>query len=305
MVRSAPWSIVRAAVLSTRPLQWIKSVLVFLPLAFAVNEVWLTNETGFPGELVLRALVGAAIFCALAGAVYIVNDIFDRESDREHPRKRNRPIASGEFPIGAAQATAVVLLAASLTGSFLLGTGVGIVAVAFVAMNLGYSSFLKRMIVLDVMIVSASYLLRVVAGALIVDVTMSPWLHMTIGLGALLIALGKRYSELNSAGSNAITQRAVLGEYSQVFLSQLISVTSTATLVGYALYTFTASNVPEDHSMMLTVPFVIFGLFRYLYLVNQTNEAESPERLIIRDKPLVIDILLWAATAITVLAVAR
>ena len=305
MVRSAPWSIVRAAVLSTRPLQWIKSVLVFLPLAFAVNEVWLTNETGFPGELVLRALAGAAIFCALAGAVYIVNDIFDREGDREHPRKRNRPIASGEFPIGAAQATAVVLLAASLTGSFLLGTGVGIVAVAFVAMNLGYSSFLKRMIVLDVMIVSASYLLRVVAGALIVDVTMSPWLFMTIGLGALFIALGKRYSELNSAGSNAITQRAVLGEYSQVFLSQLISVTSTATLVGYALYTFTASNVPEDHSMMLTVPFVIFGLFRYLYLVNQTNEAESPERLIIRDKPLVIDILLWAATAITVLAVAR
>ena len=191
MVRSAPWSIVRAAVLSTRPLQWIKSVLVFLPLAFAVNEVWLTNETGFPGELVLRALAGAAIFCALAGAVYIVNDIFDRESDREHPRKRNRPIASGEFPIGAAQATAVVLLAASLTGSFLLGTGVGIVAVAFVAMNLGYSSFLKRMIVLDVMIVSASYLLRVVAGALIVDVTMSPWLYMTIGLGALFIAFGE------------------------------------------------------------------------------------------------------------------
>ena len=305
MVRSGPWSILRAAVLSTRPLQWIKSVLVFLPLAFAVNEVWLTDETGFPGELVLRALAGAAIFCALSGAVYIVNDIFDRESDREHPRKRNRPIASGEFPIGAAQATAVVLLAVSLAGSFLLGTGVGIVAVAFVAMNLGYSSFLKRMIVLDVMIVSASYLLRVVAGALIVDVTMSPWLYMTIGLGALFIAFGKRYSELSSAGSNAITQRAVLGEYSQVFLSQLISVTSTATLVGYALYTFTASNVPEDHSMMLTVPFVIFGLFRYLYLVNQSEEAESPERLIIRDKPLVIDILLWAATAITVLAVAR
>ena len=172
-------------------------------------------------------------------------------------------------------------------------------------MNLGYSSFLKRMIILDVMVVSAGYLLRVVAGALIIDVTVSPWLYLTIGLGALFIALGKRYSELRAAGSNAASQRSVLGQYTREFLGQLIGISSTATLVAYALYTFTASNVPNNHSMMLTVPFVVFGLFRYLYLINQTNEAESPELVIIKDKPLVIDILMWAATAITVLAVTR
>ena len=293
------------AVTSTRPLQWTKSLLLFLPLAFAVHEKWLTDETGLPGELFLRALASAIIFCALSGAVYIINDIFDRQRDREHPRKWRRPIASGEFPLPAAQTTAVVLLGLSLAASFVMDTGFGIVGLVFVGLNLGYSSLLKGMIILDVMVVSAGYLLRVVAGALIIDVTVSPWLYTTIGLGALFIAVGKRYSELKIAGSNAQNQRSVLGQYSQELLGQMITVTSTAALVGYALYTFTASNVPDNHSMMLTVPFVIFGLFRYLYLVNQTNEAESPEILIIKDRPLVAAILLWAATAITILAVSR
>ncbi len=299
------FSLGRGATLSMRPVQWTKSLLVFLPLAFSVNERWSSDEMGLLGELLLRALAGGLIFCALSGAVYIINDIFDRERDREHPRKCKRPIASGELPLAAAATTAAVLLALSLTGSFLMGIGFGIVGIAFLAMNLSYSSFLKRVIILDTMVVSAGYLLRVLAGALIIDVTVSPWLYTTIGLGALFIALSKRHSELKAAGTNAPSQRAVLGQYSEEFLGQLVSITSASTLVAYALYTFSARNVPPDHSLMLTVPFVVFGLFRYLYLVNHTTDAESPELVIIKDKPLIIDIVLWVATALIILVLNR
>ena len=298
-------NLIRAAVLATRPVQWIKSALVFLPLAFSLDERWTFGDTELLGELLLRALAGAVIFTALSGGVYIVNDLFDRERDRAHPRKRHRPVASGDFPLPAAQALAVVLIAASLTGGFLLGTGFGIACAVFLAINLGYSSFLKGAIILDVMMVSAGYILRVVAGAQVIDVEASPWLYTTIGLGALFIALSKRYSELKSAGTNASSQRSVLEQYSKDYLSQLISVTSTATLVAYALYTFEAANVPENHSMMLTIPFVVFGLFRYLYLVNHTDDAESPELVIIRDRPLLASVLLWVVTAIVILAVDR
>ena len=299
------WNLARSAVLSMRPIQWTKSILVFLPLAFSVSEKWSVDEPGLAGELVLNALAGAVIFGALSGGVYIVNDIFDREKDRVHPRKRRRPIASGELPLGAAQGTAALLLGGSVVGAFLLNPGFGIVSLVFLAMNFAYSSFMKEVIILDVMMVSAGYLLRVVAGALVIDVTVSPWLYTTIGLGALFIALGKRYSELGTAGDNAASQRAVLEQYSQPYLSQLITLTGTATLVAYALYTFTAGNVPEDHSMMLTGPFVVFGLFRYLYLIHTTGEAESPELVIIRDRPLLAAIVLWAVTAISVLAINR
>ena len=296
--------IARGTVISMRPVQWTKNLLVFLPLAFS----WSLEETGPAGELVLRALAGGLIFCVLSGAVYIINDMLDQQGDRAHPRKRMRPIASGELPLAVAGTTAGLLLAVSLAGSFLMGTGFGIVTAVFLAMNLGYSSYLKNIIIVDVMIVGAGYLLRTVAGALIIDVDPSPWLYTTIGLGALFIVLGKRYSELRAAGSNAANQREVLDQYSQTFLSQTLGMTGTATLVGYALYTFTtdtASNVPANHSMMLTLPFVVFGLFRYLYIVNHTNEAESPELVMLRDKPLVIAVLLWVATAMTVLLLNR
>ena len=299
-----PIGIARGILLSMRPTQWTKNLLLFLPLAFS----WSLDGTDPVGDVVLRALVGGVIFCLLSGAVYIVNDVLDREGDRAHPRKRRRPIASGELPVATAGTTAGFFMAVSLAGGFLMGTGFGIVCAVFLAMNLGYSSYLKRMIIIDVMIVSAGYLLRAVAGALIIDVDPSPWLYTTIGLGALFIVLGKRYSELRTAGSNAGTQRGVLEQYSQPFLSQLLGITATATLVAYALYTFTtdpASNVPANHSMMLTLPFVVFGLFRYLYLVNHTEEAESPELVMLRDKPLVIAVLAWTATAMVVLAFNR
>ena len=302
---SRAFDVIKGAVIATRPVQWSKSLLVFLPLAFTVGQEWSIRDTDQFGDLFLKALVGAVIFCALAGGVYIINDLFDLERDKAHPRKRLRPIVSGRLPVGAAQVTAALLLSVSLAGGFLMDREFGIVTVVVLVTNFAYSSWLKRLIIIDVMIVGAGYLLRAVAGALIIDVEVSPWLYATIGLGALFIALGKRHSEFRAAGTNASSQRPVLEHYSLGFLNQLISITSTATLVAYALYTFEAEAVPEDSSMMLTIPFVIFGLFRYLYLVNHTNDAESPEMVIIKDKPLVLAVLLWAATAITVLAVDR
>ncbi len=290
---------------SMRPVQWTKNLVVLLPLAFSINERWDLNDADLIGELVLRVAAGALVFSALSGAVYIVNDSFDRSSDAVHPRKRYRPIASGVVPLAAAQAAALLVMAASIAGGFLLDVGFGIVGAVFLVTNLGYSSYLKRIIILDVMLVAAGYLLRVVAGALIIDVSPSPWLYSTIGVGALFIAVAKRYSELSAAGADAVTQRTVLGEYSQAFLGQLVSITGTAAVVAYALYTFTASNVPENHSMMLTIPFVVFGLFRYLYLMNRTGLTESPELVILRDRPLLASVALWAVTSVVILGVDR
>ena len=291
--------------LAMRPMQWTKSTMLFLPLAFSMNEEWSTSDLGHFWDLLLRTIAAAVVFIALSGAVYIINDIFDRERDRLHPRKKRRPIASGALSVNAAKVIAGLLISASLGSSYFLGIGFGIGATVFLVLNLSYSSFLKNLILLDVMLISSGYLLRVLGGALVIDVGASPWLYTTIGLGALFIALGKRHGEFKAAGSNASSQRAVLQDYSEALLNQLLTITSTATLVAYALYTFEAPNVPEDHSMMLTIPFVVFGLFRYLYLINNTTDAESPEMVIIKDRPLVLDVMLWGITAITVLAVGR
>jgi len=293
------------AIASTRPVQWTKSAMVFLPLAFSFNEEWSTGDLGRFGGLLAATVLGAVAFIALSGAVYVINDIFDRERDQLHPTKRRRPIASGSLPVGAAIGLASALLVGSLAGSYLLDTGFGIVASAFLVLNLAYSSYIKNLILLDVMVVGSGYLLRVLAGALVIDVEISPWLYTTIGLGALFIALGKRYSEFKTEEGSSGRQRLVLRNYSEPLLSQMITVTSTATLVAYALYTFSAPNVPANHSMMLTIPFVIFGLFRYLHLINQTTEAESPEMVIIKDPPLVVDLLLWGVTTGAVLALGR
>ena len=293
------------AALSVRPVQWTKSGMVFLPLAFSFNEEWSAADLGRFWELLASTVLGAVVFIALSGAVYVINDIFDRKRDQLHPSKRRRPIASGALPLGAAIGLASVLLVGSLAGSYLLDTGFGIVASVFLVLNLAYSSYIKNLVLLDVMVVGSGYLLRVLAGALVIDVEMSPWLYTTIGLGALFIALGKRYSEFKAEEGTPGNQRLVLRKYSEPLLSQMITVTSTATLVAYSLYTFSAANVPANHSMMLTIPFVVFGLFRYLYLINQTTEAESPEMVIIKDPPLVVDLLLWGVTTGAVLALGR
>lgn len=290
---------------SMRPIQWSKNLLLFLPLVFSVQEEWSIDDLSSLWPLLSRVIVGTVVFCLLSGAIYIMNDIFDRTGDRSHPRKRNRPVASGLFPTKLAIPVSILLMALTIASCFRLNLEFGILAIALMAMNLAYSSCLKNIVILDVLLVGTAYLLRVVGGAILIGVSASPWLYSTVGLGALFIALAKRYSELRTAGSNASDQRPVLGNYSLPLLMQLITITGTATLVAYSLYTFTANNVPDNHSMMFTIPFVIFGLFRYLYLVNYTNKAENPEFAIIRDWPIAIAVVTWAASAMIILIVAR
>lgn len=287
--------------MSLRPWQWTKNLLVFLPLIFSMGDRWQLGQAGLLTELLLRASLTFLVLCALSGGVYIINDVFDREQDRLHPRKRRRPIASGLVPLPLARATAAAAIGASLIGSWLMGVQILAVALTYLALNLAYSSYVKHIAILDVVFLSAGFILRIVAGSIAVDVVTSPWLYTTVSSGALFLVLGKRYSELRASGNTASSQRAVLGEYSEQFLSQLITITATSTLLAYALYSFSASTVPDNKAMMLTIPFVVFGLFRFLYILNRTNEGESPELVMMRDLPTVINISLWAVTAITVL----
>jgi 4-hydroxybenzoate polyprenyltransferase len=300
--------------MSLRPWQWTKNLLVFLPLIFSMGDRWQLGQTALFTDLLIRAALTFLILCALSGGVYIINDVFDREQDRLHPRKRRRPIASGLVPVPLAKATSATTISASLIGSWLMwhvATPAGgatlqnqailAAALTYLALNLTYSSYIKHIALLDVVFLSAGFILRIVAGSIAVDVVTSPWLYTTVGSGALFLVLGKRYSELRASGGNASGQRAVLGKYSEQLLSQLITITATSTLLAYALYSFSASTVPENKAMMFTTPFVVFGLFRFLYILNYTNEGESPELVMLKDLPTVINIVLWAVTAVAVL----
>lgn len=299
------WALVRAL----RPKQWAKNILVFLPFAFSVHERWSPSEPGVAAILLGKAALAFLLFCLLSSAVYLVNDAVDAPRDRLHPRKRLRPIASGALPLGMAWTTAGVLALAGLAGSFALGAWLGAVAVLYLASTSAYTFVLKRMVILDVMALSVGYILRAVAGAVAVQAPISPWLYVVTGLGALLIGIGKRRNELALASTHnpaqASAQRPVLQDYSLPLLDQLLAMVAPSTLMAYTLYTFTAPNLPKNHAMMLTIPFVLFGLFRYLYLVHARNLGEAPEDVLLTDKPILAAVALWLTTAVVVLLLLR
>lgn len=298
--------IVKVLIVSARPRQWYKNLIIYLAFFFTINEAWSFQEdiavafTLF-GELTLAFL----IFSALTGAVYLVNDISDADSDRQHPRKRSRPIASGSLPIPAAWSAAAVLTVIGLGSAFALMPAFGVMSVAYVLLNVAYSVSLKHIVLLDVFVISGGMVLRAVAGAAIMQVPISPWLYLCTALAALLLALIKRRSQLASAGENAAHQRPSLSRYSVQFLDRLIVITATASLIGYSLYTFTALNLPGNGAMMLTIPFVAFGLFRYLMLSDSADAGENPEELLMGDMPLIATIVLWLASAAMILALFR
>ncbi len=290
---------------SMRPSQWTKNALVFLPLIFSIGERWTLESMVDFGYLAVNSIFAFLTLCALSSGVYIINDIFDRKNDRLHPVKRYRPIASGAVPVPVARLVAAGLLAAAFSGGLMMGFGFFMVVLLYLAINLAYCSYLKHIAILDVMALSSGFILRIVAGSLAIDVETSPWLYTTIGLGALFLSLGKRQSELRAAGGNAASQRAVLSQYTPQLLNQLINITAACTLLAYGLYTFSAANVPENKSMMLTLPFVVFGLFRYMYILNHTNNGEAPNDVMVKDMPLVIGIFLWGVVSVLVLAFNR
>ena len=298
-------SLARTLVRATRPKQWTKNLIIYLALFFTINEAWDPNDLSEMFSLFSRTTLAFVLFSLLSGGVYLINDLFDIERDRQHPKKRSRPIASGQLPVPIAWAAAVTLMGGSIGAAFVLEPLFGGVSLAYAATMVVYTLVLKQVILLDVFAISAGFVLRAVAGAAVLEVPISPWLYICTGLGALFIALAKRRSELALAGESAGSQRDTLEWYTSSLLDQLIAVVATSVVVAYSLYTFTASNLPEHQTMMLTIPFVIYGLFRYAYLVHTKDLGENPEDILISDVPLALTILLWLATAATVLVLFR
>lgn len=276
-----------------RPRQWTKNIFVLAALVF---DRQLTNISALT-----RSIAGMFLFCLLSSAVYFLNDIMDVESDRAHPEKRTRPIPSGILSIPIAWGMVVVLLLFTLPLAFYLSMGFGIISVVYFLLNVAYSLWLKHIPLIDVIVVASCYVIRVAAGVSLITVErFSPWLYIVTTLFALYIGFGKRRSELALLSTEARTHRRVLDGYTIPFLDQLITIVSGTTVIAYSLYTFTAPNVPENHSMMLTIPFVLYGIFRYLYLISIKNMGGAPEELALKDRPLQITVLLFGISVFVI-----
>jgi len=285
----------KAVLVSMRPLHWIKNVFVLAPLVFA-------QRLG-DADAVLRALAAFALFCLVSSVVYLVNDLADREQDRLHRRKRKRPIAAGELAPGFASVLAVVFAATGLAGALALGKGFAGILAAYLALNLLYSLGLKNVVILDVMVVASGFLLRAWGGAAAVTVGMSNWLILCTGLIALFLGFVKRRQELDGLEDREAAQRPILEEYSLEFLDQMIGVVTASTVLSYAFYVFSPEVAEKLGTpyMGLTLPFVLYGIFRYLYLVHRRGEGESPTGLVVRDGPLRTAILLWGVVVLVLL----
>lgn len=300
-----PLTLLRLVLRSIRPKQWPKNLLVYAAFFFTLNDQWTFDQPGDAGVLLARATGAFVVFSALAGATYLLNDLADIDRDRLHPRKRFRPLASGALPMPVAMAAVAVLGGGGLAGGFALSLQLGVVAVAYVLLQGAYSSWLKHLVILDVMGLGTGFLLRAIAGAVVIDVPISPWLYACTALASLFIGFGKRRNEMALLGGQSTGTRSSLSQYTIPLLDQLITIVATATLVAYTLYTATAEGLPENNAMLLTVPFVGYGLFRYLFLIHGRNLGESPEEILLADRPLQAAILLWVVASVVVLLVYR
>ncbi len=295
----------RYVVLSMRPRQWTKNGIVFMALLFSVEQHWQLSKPETWDHLLVRSLLTAGVFSLIAGAEYLVNDTRDRESDRLHARKSRRPIAAGLLAPESAVGWAVGLWAAGSAIAFLIDVRTGAVALGYIALMLAYSYILKHEVILDVMAIAAGFIFRAMAGAYAIDVPISPWLYVVTGLGALFLAISKRRAEVTLLQGDASNHRSTLALYTPAFVDQMTAMVTASTVIAYALYTFTADNLPANHTMMLTIPFVVYGIFRYLYLSLTRNEGGSPEELLLKDVPLILTVLGWVATSMAVLIAYR
>jgi 4-hydroxybenzoate polyprenyltransferase len=287
-------SLPRALLVSLRPYQWIKNLVVLAALGFSKHL--------FDVRPLAQASLAFVIFCVLAGVVYLVNDITDVERDRLHPGKRSRPLASGALPVRVAQVAAVVLLLTALAASWTLGPNFLLCAAAYPALGLAYSLGLKHVVILDVLAVALGFVLRAVAGAYAIGVHFSAWLLVCTILLALFLALAKRRHELVTLDKDAAAHRQILAEYSPYLLDQMIAVVTASCLTAYAFYTLAPETVEKYRTerLALTIPFVIYGIFRYLYLVHQRDQGGSPGDVLLADRPLLVTVALWAATTVLI-----
>ncbi len=283
----------KALLKTMRPRQWTKNGFVFFALIF--------DKQLFQLEAFLRTLGGFALFCLISSVVYIINDIADIEADRRHPEKKKRPLPSGKLPVKVAWAAAIGLTGLVLPLGWLLSPAFAGVLAGYLVLNLAYSKWLKHVPIVDVLVIAAGFVLRVHSGVTLIEVErFSPWLYVVTTLGSLYLGFGKRRAELSLLDRGASSHRRVLEGYTLPLLDQYVTIVSAATILAYSLYTFSAPNLPENHSMMLTIPFVVYIIFRYLYLIQVTHEAGSPEEVLLKDTPIQIAITLLGLAVLAV-----
>ena len=284
---------IKDLIISFRPKQWLKNGFILAALIF---DRQLTNL-----DALTVTLAGAAVFCLLSSSVYVFNDLFDIQADRQHPVKKNRPIASGRIPVRIGLTVGIFLTIVSFAWAFTLSKTFFIIGIIYFLVNLLYSNWLKHVPILDVMIIASGFVFRVAAGVSLIQVErFSPWLYVVTTLLALYLGFGKRRAELALLANNATQHRAVFDGYTIEFLDQLITIVSGTTIFAYSLYTFSAPNLPDNHAMMLTIPFVIYGIFRYLYMTQVKKSGGAPEELLLKDRPLQITIMLWGLSILVI-----
>jgi 4-hydroxybenzoate polyprenyltransferase len=281
--------------ISLRPGQWTKNFAVFAALVFA--------EKLFDVKAIALSVAAFAIFCALSGVVYLINDIADRRSDREHPLKRRRPIASGALPVPVAATAATIIGIVALAAAFSLSWSFGLVAAGYIALQALYSGPLKHIVIIDVLALSIGFVLRAAAGAVAIDVRISHWLFVCTILLAMFLALAKRRHELVLLADGAASHRPILGEYSPYLLDQMIGVVTASTLIAYIFYTISPETAEKFGTDLLglTIPFPLYGIFRYLYLVHRREGGGSPAELLINDRPLLACVMLWVAAVVVII----
>jgi len=279
-----------------RPKQWTKNILVFAALVF---DAKITNST-----YLVRTVIGFFIFCLVSGVVYLINDLTDIEKDRQHPKKRYRPLAAGRLRIRVAQFAIVGILLICLPLAVFIVPLFGGIVGGYLVLQIAYSYLLKNIVIVDVLTIAAGFVLRVAGGAALVQADrFSPWLYVCTVLLALFLGLSKRRGELVLLQENANSHRAILEEYSLPMLDEMISVVTATTVLAYALYTFDPGNphLPKSNAMMLTIPFVLYSIFRYLYLIHQKGETAPPDEVLLKDRPLQFTIGLWGLTVLGLL----
>ncbi|MDQ2085624.1 decaprenyl-phosphate phosphoribosyltransferase [Herbivorax sp. ANBcel31] len=281
----------RGFVKLARPKQWIKNLFVFAALIFSGHV--------FEWDYLQKAALAFLFFCLISACVYILNDVVDVNKDRFHPKKKTRPVASGLISQKEAIAFLVILLPFSLVASFMVDLFLGIVVLAYFLNNLLYSLIAKHMVILDVMSIALGFLLRVIGGALVIKVDISPWILLCTLLLSLFLGFSKRRNELMILQEDAGTHRKILEEYSLEFIDNMLSIVTASTVMAYSLYTF--SSNADNYYMMATIPFVLYGIFRYQYIIYQKKEGGSPEETVLSDVPLIVNIFLWVVASVLIL----
>ena len=287
--RVASWPWLRAM----RPKQWTKNAVVFAALVFDLR-------LGEP-DYVAKVVGAFILFCLVSSAIYLLNDLHDVESDRAHPTKRSRPVASGQLSTSSAWIIIGALALVAIVGGALLSVKLAAVLAAYLTLMVAYTYVFKHLVILDVFAISAGFVLRAAAGAVVIDVPISPWLYVCTVLLSLFIGFGKRRHELLLLEGSAGAHRRNLDDYSPQLLDQFIVISAAATVMAYSLYTFAATNLPANQSMMITIPFVVYAIFRYLFLVHRREGGGSPEQMLLGDLPLLSGIALWGVVSVIIL----